>query len=129
MKFSSTLATVGSALLAAVNAAAASSNAHVFLLDSPSQNAAPPAKHHATIDPATARLIFAERLSLSDFYDVPSNANDDILQTLNAFSGAPSQFLLGGNKRDHHSRILIVVDGVANAIGNASTRSKLDTGL
>ena len=121
MKLSFTARAVWSLLIATGTAAAASDHARVFLLDH--QTAASPSDtRHETVDPITARLILAERLSLSQFYDVPDD-NEDRLLSLNRFGGASKQQMLMNGQQERDTRVLIVVDGVENTEGKVSEKS------
>ena len=80
---------------------------HVFLIDPDTSLSTP---HHETIDPPTARLIFAQRLGLSPFYDI-EHVDEDAIRRINVFGGDHEQ-LLGGAGSSTPSRVFILVDGL-----------------
>jgi hypothetical protein len=95
---------------------AASSAAKVFVYDSeaPSQASTSP----ETVDPATARLILAQRLGLGQYHTI-SNVNEESIRQINAFS--PQQQALFRHERHTEpiSRLLIVVEGLEESSGKA----------
>lgn len=101
-------------LSAAVGALAASAS-HVFILD-PSTSASHPAPHHDTVSPSTAQLIFAQRLGLSSFYDLPADADEKALSQLNAYAGRPSTLLRGNRHQEDPNRLLVVIEDVDSPI-------------
>jgi len=106
MRLAASLAALWS-LTVSLQTAAASSHGHVFLLDS---TASLSASHHETIDPPSARLIFAERLGLSQFYEI-ENGDEEAIRWINAFGGS-KQRLLGSDSTATPTRVFILVDGV-----------------
>lgn len=92
----------------AVHAAAASAHGHVFLIDT---DTSPSTTHHETIDPPTARLIFAERLGLSRFYDI-EDVDEDVIRRINTFGGSHEQPLRRDASSSTPYRVFILVDGL-----------------
>ena len=116
MRPSFDLRALGCAFLTARASIAAASNAHVVLLN-PANPPISSSQHHKTVSPPVARLLFAERLSLSQYYDV-LDTDEEVLQILNTHGSAHAQLPLVNNRQLDGPRVLIVVDGVENAIGS-----------
>jgi len=93
---------------ATLTAASATGKVYVYDHDgSASQHTSTP----ETIDPKTARLIFARRLDLSQFHTL-SNVDDEALRRINDFGGQ-KQMMFGWDKHtEGPSEVMIVVEGV-----------------
>ena len=89
-------------------AAGSTHHGHVFLIDADTSLST---ASHETIDPPTARLIFAQRLGLSPFYDI-EDVDEDAIQRINAFGGVHEQLLGRNAGSSTPSRIFILVDDV-----------------
>ena len=70
-------------------------------------------------DTETARLIFAQRLGISQFHSI-DNPNDEVIQQLNAY-GAKQHKLFGVETEEGvertKSRVLVWIEGVENVEG------------
>jgi len=106
MRLATSLAVLWS-LTRSLHTVAASSHGHVFLLDSASLSAS----HHETIDPSSARLIFAERLGLSQFYEI-EDGDEEVIRRINAFGGSNRRLLGSDSSTTTPTRVFILVDGV-----------------
>src|SRR6266480_6542825 len=89
-------------------AAGSTHRGHVFLIDADTSLST---ARLDTIDPPTARLIFAQRLGLSPFYDI-GHVDEDAIRRINAFGGCHEQLLGRDAGSSTPSRVFIVVDGV-----------------
>jgi len=107
MRLATNLAVLWS-LTRLLHTASASSHGHVFLLDS---TASLSASHHETIDPLSARLIFAERLGLSQFYEI-EDGDEEVIRRINAFGGSKQRLLGSDSSTTTPTRVFILVDGV-----------------
>lgn len=87
-------------------ATAASSTAHVLLYDPGNR---PSSYQRKDVAPNTARLIFSERLGLSQFENL-EDVEDGIVEDINAYAGVPQQ--LFGQEQTIRERGFIVVEGV-----------------
>jgi hypothetical protein len=101
-------------LLAAGPAIASASAAagQVFLFDVE----AAPQQTAETIDPATARLILAQRLDLSQFHSI-ADADDEAIRLVNDFGGQTQQLFGSGSHVESRSRVMIVVEGIQDPLG------------
>ncbi|TVY76048.1 putative endoplasmic reticulum membrane protein [Lachnellula suecica] len=90
---------------------AASESASVYLLGAdelPSSN--PP-----TLNPQQARLVFAQRLGVSQYHAIsPENAEDSTLSYINQFGGQ-RESLFEDLAKDQASELVLVVDGVSSS--------------
>jgi hypothetical protein len=104
---------VASWLLAAGPAIVSASAAagQVFLYDAE----AAPQRTSEPIDPATARLILAQRLDLSQFHSI-ADADDEAIRLVNAYGGQTQQLFGWGNQDESRSMVMIVVEGVQDPI-------------
>jgi hypothetical protein len=106
-------------LLAALLAASCAAAHHVHILDAPGP-APPPPSTPASVSPATARLIFAQRLGLAAHFAVGDAIDDAGIAAVNALGGFPSQPDLApgsvaAQQQQHRQRGLVVVQGVERA--------------
>lgn len=90
----------------------AAASGEVFFVDSP---ASQPVAARETVSPKTARLIFARRLGLSDYYSVDSSADEE-LRHIDAFGG-PQQELFAQWHGQTQSRVVVLVDGTSQSQG------------
>lgn len=95
-------------LASSIQCAEASGHGHVFLLD---RDVSISAAHHDTVDPPSARLIFAERLDLSEFYEI-GDEDEEAIQRINTFGGSRQPLLDRDSQARSPSRVFILVDGV-----------------
>lgn len=89
-------------------AAGSTHHGHVFLIDTDTSLSA---ARHETIDPPTARLIFAQRLGLSPFYDI-GDVCEDAIRRINAFGGSHDQLLGRDTGSSTPSCVFILVDDI-----------------
>jgi len=98
--------------------ATASSQGRVYLYDDAETASQLRTAEFVTVDPATVRLILAQRLDLSHFHTV-ADANDEAIRHVNAYGGQ-SQHLFGlDSHEESKSRVMIVVDHVEDPLGTA----------
>jgi hypothetical protein len=100
-------------LLAALLAAASATAHHVHILDAPGP-ASPSSPTPSSVSPATARLVFAQRLGLAEHFAVGDEIDDAGIAAVNALGGFAAQPPLAaqGVKARHRQRGLVVVQGV-----------------
>ncbi|KAF2187712.1 hypothetical protein K469DRAFT_685593 [Zopfia rhizophila CBS 207.26] len=67
------------------------------------------------MSPATARLIFAQRLGLSQFHSI-KDANDEVIEQINAYGGRQRK-LFGGDEDRNNAHALIWIDDVEDIAG------------
>jgi hypothetical protein len=101
-----------SLLYCAASAASPSDVGRVYVWDSTTKST--DKQLPSSVDPETARLIFAQRLGLSQFHDL-KNANEGVIQQLNQYGGTPQQ--LFGTRESNNAHAIIIVEGVENAEG------------
>lgn len=118
-----TWASVTPLLCAAGLAAAATPVGHVYLFDADRTTSSTPAPR--PVSPETARLIFAQRLALSQYHSLHGQ-DEEALQHINSFGGRPQRLL--GLDEDPQLRAMVVVEGVDRPEGQyRSTCSGGDT--
>ncbi|KAB2574474.1 putative endoplasmic reticulum membrane protein [Lasiodiplodia theobromae] len=91
-------------------AAAAAPQARVFVqdLDAPAHLGTQTAP---TLSPDTARLIFAQRLGLSQYHSL-KHTDDDTIQYINDFGGSRHQLFDDDQLGDEAKHVMLVVEGV-----------------
>lgn len=107
---------LGLALLALVCTAhaAASAVAHVYLSDPESLRRRPPFQ---VVSPETARVIFAERLGLSQFHTLHT-VDQEALQQVNDYAGRIRRLFHDGSGLQRvPSQMIIIVEGVMDPKG------------
>lgn len=67
-----------------------------------------------TVDPATARLILAQRLGLARFHSIDKTCSEESLEQINAFGGAQPT-LFGGEDAGTQAHALVWIEGVEDA--------------
>lgn len=112
MRLSSRLTALWSAVSSVQAATAATRHGHVFLLD---RETTISTSHHETIDPPSARLIFAERLGLSDFYEI-EDGDEEVIRRINTFGGNQRRLLGRDAQTPYPHHVFILVDGVENTL-------------
>jgi Domain of unknown function (DUF3844) len=114
-----------SSLLCAASAtlAAASAVGKVFVYDhdSPSSSRS---SNLETIDAQTARLIFAQRLGLSQFHTL-STSDDEALRRINDFGGRQRPLFASEKPTEGPSKVMIVIEGVDEPMSMSSHGSQL----
>jgi hypothetical protein len=99
-------ATLLPALVGAASAASEDANVYLFSADSsPSSN--PP-----TLTPEQARLVFAQRLGVSQYHGL-GDASDSTLSYINQFGGRREESLFGEPTQDQAAELVLVVEGVS----------------
>jgi hypothetical protein len=100
-------------LLAALPAIASASAAvgQVFLYDA---EAVRPTTAE-TVDPATARLILAQRLGLSQFHSI-ADAGDAAIRQVNSYGGQSQELFGWGGHEESKARVMIVVEGIRDPL-------------
>jgi len=98
--------------LAGAAAVSASASGEVFYVDSP---ASPSVVGRETVSPKIARLIFARRLGLSDYYNIDTSADEE-LHHIDAFGG-PQEQLFSQWHGQTQSRVVVLVDGISQFKG------------
>jgi hypothetical protein len=99
-------ATLLPALVGAASAASEAANVYLFSADSsPSSN--PP-----TLTPEQARLVFAQRLGVSQYHGL-GDASDSTLSYINQFGGRREDSLFGEPTLDQAAELVLVVEGVS----------------
>jgi hypothetical protein len=68
-----------------------------------------------TVDPATARLILAQRLGLSQFHSI-ADAGDDAIRQVDSYGGRAQQLFGWGGHEQSRSRVMIVVEGIKDPL-------------
>jgi hypothetical protein len=101
---------------ATLTAASAVGKVFVYDHDGPSS---PHTSNPETIDAQTARLIFAQRLGLSQFHTV-STADDEALRRINDFGGRQRQFFAADNHAEGPSKVMLVIEGVDEPMSTSS---------
>lgn len=104
---------VAPSLLGLAAAAAPSPRIYIQDLDAPAHLSTQTAP---TLSADTARLIFAQRLGLSQFHSL-KHADDDTIQYLNDFGGSRHQLFSDDEPADETKHIMVVVQGVKNTEG------------
>jgi hypothetical protein len=103
MRFSATLLP---ALVGAASAASEAANVYLFSADSsPSSN--PP-----TLTPEQARLVFAQRLGVSQYHGL-GDASDGTLSYINQFGGRREESFFGEPTQDQAAELVLIVEGVS----------------
>lgn len=69
-----------------------------------------------SIFPNTARLLFAQRLGLSQYHSL-EGADETTLNVLNTYGGKQQHIFSREERKRSIDRILLIVDGVANPEG------------
>ncbi|OCL02371.1 hypothetical protein AOQ84DRAFT_382746 [Glonium stellatum] len=100
-----------SSLYFAASAASASTLGRVYVWDSTRKSA--DKQLPSSVSPETARLIFAQRLGLSQFHDLKS-VDEDVIQQLSQYGGRP-QRLFSGARESNDAHAIVVIEGVENA--------------
>ncbi|KAF2679323.1 hypothetical protein K458DRAFT_314437 [Lentithecium fluviatile CBS 122367] len=103
----------GFALSSLYSAACATEVGHVYILD-PSPR--PSAQAPSSVDPETARLIFAQRLGLSRFHSI-NNPTEETVQQINAFGGRQQKLFGGEGPERSRAQLLVWVDNAEDATG------------
>ncbi|KAL1639990.1 hypothetical protein SLS58_007416 [Diplodia intermedia] len=98
---------VASSLLAL--AAAAAPQARVFVQDLGAPTLG--SQSTPTLSPDTARLVFAQRLGLSQYHSL-KHADDDTIQYINDFGGSRHQLFDDEQLGDEAKHVMLVVEGV-----------------
>ena len=93
-------------------AASAVQEGRVYVLDPTPRASSPQAS--TTVDPATARLILAQRLGLTRFHSIEKTRSQESLNQINAFGGR-QQKLFGGEDEGAQAHALIWIEGVEDA--------------
>jgi hypothetical protein len=101
-----------SSLLVAASATltAASAVGKVFIYDHDGSSS-PRTSNPETIDAQTARLIFAERLGLSQFHTL-STVDDEAIRRINDFGGRQRPIFATDKPAEGPSKVMIVIEGV-----------------
>lgn len=96
-------------------AAAAAPQARVFVqdLDAPAHLGTQTAP---TLSPDTARLVFAQRLGLSQYHSL-KHTDDDTIQYINDFGGSRHQLFDDDQFGDEAKHVMLVVEGVKDTAG------------
>ncbi|KAF2459847.1 hypothetical protein BDY21DRAFT_336650 [Lineolata rhizophorae] len=103
--------------LSGVVAAAGSTVGQLFLFDPETSPSRQQSNSAATIiDPETARLIYAQRLGLSEFHGL-GDVDDAVLQQINDFGGRQRQLFGGEDEHRQEQRVFVVVEAVEHATG------------
>jgi len=85
---------------------------HVYLYDRDSTSRLPKAQ---SVNPETARLIFAQRLGLSQFTSIDTK-DKDVVEQLNWFGGRwQVPFHVGQQAPQPSKRVIVFVEGVQDA--------------
>jgi hypothetical protein len=115
-----------SSLLCAASAtvAAASAVGKVFVYDRDSPSS-PHLTNLETIDAQTARLIFAQRLGLSQFHTL-STSDDEALRRINDFGGQQRPLFASEKPVEGPSKVMIVIEGVDEPMSTSSYGSQLE---
>lgn len=95
---------------ASVTIAAASAVANVYVYDHDGSSS-PHTPSSETIDAETSRLIFAQRLGLSQFHTL-KNTDDEALRRINDFGGRQRPLFAADKPAEGPSKVIIVVEGV-----------------
>lgn len=98
-----------SAVLAGL-ACAANSGASVYIFDHKSPLSTFE-KAPSSVSPLNARLLFAQRLGLSEYHKL-ENAEETVLSLLNRFGSAQLPLFSGIDEPETTHRLLVMVDGV-----------------
>ena len=69
-----------------------------------------------SISPHTARLLFAQRLSMSQYHSL-AGADESTLNVLNTYGGKQQQIFAHEERTRTIDKLLLIVDGVANPKG------------
>lgn len=108
----------GFAVSSLVYAASAAQDGRIYILD-PTPRASS-LQAATTVDPATARLILAQRLGLARFHSIDKTCSDESLGQINAFGGV-QQTLFGGEDVATQAHALVWIEGVDDADAVAGT--------
>lgn len=95
---------------ASVSIAAASAVANVYLYDHDGSSSLHTSRSE-TIDAETSRLIFAQRLGLSQFHTLKTTG-DEALRRINDFGGRQRPLFAAEKPAKGPSKVMIVVEGV-----------------
>lgn len=104
---------VAPSLLGLAAAAASSPRVYVQDLDAPAHLSTQTAP---TLSADTARLIFAQRLGLSQYHSL-KHADDDTIEYLNDFGGSRHQLFDDDQLSDGTKHIMVVVEGMKSTEG------------
>ena len=77
----------------------------------PQSNTRPP-----SISPNIARLLFAQRLGLSQYHSL-EDADESTIGVINTFGGIQQQIFDNDERRRGAEKLLLIVEGVANPEG------------
>lgn len=104
------------------SAIAAAQHARVYVQDlgAPAHLAAQTAP---TLNPDTARLVFAQRLGLSQYHSL-KDAADDTIQYINDFGGSRHHLFDHDQPTDETKHIMVVVEGVKDTAGMVHSSDK-----
>ena len=94
----------------ALEASLVSAEAFVYTSDA---SPLPSKESLLSISPHTARLLFAQRLGLSQYHSL-EGADETTLDILNTYGGKQQQIFAHEERTRSIDRILLIVDGVAN---------------
>lgn len=70
-----------------------------------------------TVDPDTARLIFAQRLGLSQFHTL-GDVDETTLRHINAYGGQGQELFGLSSQRGERSRAFLMIEGAREIPGN-----------
>ena len=90
----------------------ASSVAHVYLSDHSGRHDT----KTPSISPSEARLLFAQRLGLSNYHSL-GDVSDSTLEFLNTFVGPQKQLFTEDYWQEEPSRLLVIVEGIEHPEG------------
>ena len=76
----------------------------------------PPKAEPQSISPSTARLLFAQRLGLSQYHSL-EDADESLLDFLNTHGGHRQQIFQTHEQKHDSENVLIIVDGVSRPEG------------
>lgn len=96
---------------AATAATAATAAAKVLVFDSNQSSPPGQAPPQQTVDPDTARLIFAQRLGLGQYHSI-AGADEESIRHINAFSSQQQPLFAHEKHTEPISRFLVMVEGV-----------------
>lgn len=97
----------------ALEAYTVSAQALIYIFDAVS----PPSKAgQPSISPNTARLLFAQRLGLSQYHSL-EDAEESTLDILNRYGGERQQIFAHEEHKQDSEKVLIIVDGVSKSEG------------
>jgi hypothetical protein len=95
-------------IVSSVNAAWSGAPVYIFGEDSPSTSGVPSA---LSVAPSAASLLFAQRLGLSQYYNL-GDVDDVTLQLLNRFGGAGPSLFGDDEKVERRGKLFLMVEGI-----------------